>query len=78
MGVALSLLSPNFASVKCATTPGLWFTSVYAPAEFRKEFDLQHALEVADTGCAASAPLEADDALDRRDVVETPASEMHL
>ena len=48
------------------------------PPELRKELDLQHALEVADAGRAASAPLEADDALDRRDVVETPASEIVL
>ena len=48
------------------------------PPEFRKEFDLQHALEVADSRRAACATLEADDALDRRDVVETPASEIVL
>ena len=48
------------------------------PPKFRKEFDLQHALEVTDSRRAACAPLEADDALDRRDVVETPASEIVL
>src|SRR6516225_9240865 len=49
----------------------------HAP-EFGKEFDLQHALEVGDARGAACASLEADDALDRRDVVETPAPEIVL
>src|ERR1700691_4762561 len=46
--------------------------------KFRKEFDLQHSLEIADAGRAASAPLEADHALDCRHVVETPAPEIVL
>jgi hypothetical protein len=46
--------------------------------EFREEFDLEHALEVADARRAACASLQADDALDRRDVVETPAPEIVL
>ena len=49
----------------------------HAP-EFREKFDLQHALEIGDARGAAGAPLEADDALDRGDVVETPAPKIIL
>jgi ATP-dependent DNA ligase len=58
--------------------PGLGSHSRTHPPEFRKELDLQHSLEVAASRRAACAPLEAEDALDRRDVVETPASEIIL
>ena len=49
----------------------------HAP-EFWEELDLQHALEVGDARRAARAAFEADDALDRGDVIETPAPEIIL
>src|SRR2546430_17633382 len=44
--------------------------------EFRKKLDLEHLAQVGDARRAAGSALQADDALDRRDVVEAPAAEI--
>src|SRR4029079_6910060 len=46
------------------------------PPEFRKKFDLEHLAQLEDARGAAGSALQADDALDRRDVVEAPATEI--
>src|SRR5205823_5858837 len=46
--------------------------------EFRKKLDLEHLAQVGDARRAAGSTLQADDALDRRDVVEAPAAEIVL
>src|SRR4029079_1110876 len=46
------------------------------PPEFRKKFDLEHLAQLEDARGAAGSALQADDALDRRDVVEAPAAEI--
>ena len=45
---------------------------------FWKAHNLQHPAQIGDAGRAAGAALQANDALDRRDVIETLAAEIVL
>ena len=46
--------------------------------KFWKQHDLEHLLQIGRARGAAGAALQADDAFDRGDVVETPAAEIVL
>src|ERR1700686_1812466 len=46
--------------------------------EFGEQHHVQHLPQIENTRGAASAPLESDDPLDCRDVVEAPAAEIVL
>src|SRR6185437_13548163 len=48
------------------------------PPQLREQLDFEHALEIADPAGAAGAALEADDALDGGDVIESPAAKIVL